>query len=235
MPVKCMIIDDEPLAIQVIAQHLEKIEDLELKGSFQKPLDAFEMLKTQQIDLIFLDIQMPLLSGIDLIKSLPDPPAVIFTTAHRDYALESYELNIVDYLLKPISFTRFFRAVNKYRKIARIPDPKVLPKETEPVNDHIYVNANKKYVKVLFKEITHVESIKDYIRIHTTGTSIITKDKISEFERKLPDQFLRVHRSYIVNTTKISAFTAKDIEIGRTEVPIGDSYKKAILSILKRP
>ncbi len=233
MSIKCIIIDDEPLAIQIIEQHLEKIPDLVLTASFQNPLEAFELLKTTKVDLLFLDIQMPLLTGIDFIKALDNPPAVVFTTAYRDYAIESYELNIVDYLLKPISFKRFFKAINKFRKLAQIQVSNNLPEEVSPTNDHIYVNSNKKYVKVLFGHITYVESLKDYIRIHTSDDTIITKDKISEFEKKLPGQFLRIHRSYLVNVSKISAFTAKDVEIGSAEIPIGDSYKKEVLLHLK--
>ena len=212
MLTKCVIIDDEPLAIQVLANHVTQVPDLELVNSFQNPLEAFEMLKTTEIDLIFLDIQMPLLTGIDFVKSLQNPPAIIFTTAYRNYAIESYELDVIDYLLKPITFTRFFKAINKYKSLHKKTISIKAPTVTPMVNDHIYVNSNKKFIKVLIKEILYVESIKDYIRIHTPEKNIITKDKISEFENKLPSVFLRVHRSYIVNTLKISAFTALDIE-----------------------
>ena len=233
MPIKCLIIDDEPLAIQVLTNHLEQVPDLELVNTFQNPLKAFELLQSTTVDLIFLDIQMPLLTGIDFIKSLQNPPAVIFTTAFRNYAIESYELDVVDYLLKPITFTRFFKAINKFKKLHGQPTLQNTSTPSEIVHDHIYVNANKKYIKVAFEDILYVESIKDYVRIHTPKKNIITKDKISEFGEKLPVTFLRVHRSFLVNTKKITAFTALDIEIGEKEIPIGSSYKKEVLAKLK--
>lgn len=233
MAIKCLIIDDEPLAIQIIKAHLEQVPDLELVHTFQNPLVAFEFIQSNPIDLIFLDIQMPLLTGIDLIKSLQNPPAVIFTTAHRNYAIESYELEVIDYLLKPITFIRFFKAINKYKKLHGQPTQMAPQATSKMVNDHMYVNSNKKYVKVEFEDILFVESIKDYVRIHTPKKNIITKDKISDFSKKLPVSFLRVHRSFIVNSKKITAFTALDIEVGEKEIPIGSSYKKDILNRLK--
>ena len=235
MSIKCLIIDDEPLAIQIIKAHVEQVPDLELVASFQNPLEAFELLKTTAVDLIFLDIHMPLLTGIDFVKSLQHPPKVIFTTAFRDYAIESYELDIVDYLLKPVTFSRFFKAINKFNSL--ILAPVASPSLSENVdlnNDHLYVNINKKFVKVPFNEILYVESIKDYIRIHTPDQPIVTKDRISEFAKKLPSGFLRIHRSFIVNVSKISAFTAVDVEIGETEVPIGESYKREVMACLKK-
>lgn len=233
MAIKCLIIDDEPLAIQIIELHLEQIPDLELVATFQNPLEAFDLLKTTAIDLIFLDIEMPLLTGIDFVKSLQQPPKVIFTTAYRNYAVESYELDVVDYLVKPITFTRFFKAVNKYKNRVGTALLHDAPSEAEPTNDHIYVNVNKKFIKIDFDAILYVESIKDYIRIHLEDQNIVTKDKIGEFEHKLPKGFLRVHRSYIVNSAKVSAFTASDVEIGEREIPIGEHYKKEVLACLK--
>lgn len=233
--ITCIIVDDEPLAIQIIEQHLCQINDLELIGTFQNPLEAFSFLQANSVDLVFLDIQMPLLTGIDLVKSLPNAPKVIFTTAHRNYAIESYELDVVDYLLKPVTFIRFFKAINKLRALQELPTSTMETSSSSSAisHDHIYVNANKKYIKVLFHEIHYVESLKDYIRIHTDDQPIITKDRISEFEKKLPDNFLRIHRSFIVNTSKISAFTSKDVEIDVQEIPIGESYKKEVLVFLK--
>ncbi len=233
MLTKYIIIDDEPLAIQIIEGHAAQIADLELVASFQNPMEAFELLRTEKVDLMFLDIEMPLLSGIDFAKTLPNPPKIIFTTAYRNYALESYELDVIDYLLKPIAFNRFFKAYNKFKKRTLQKESTILSENPKMVNDHLYVNTNKKFTKVLFDDILYVESIKDYIRIHTLDHNIITKDKISEFILKLPPHFLRVHRSYLVNTQKISAFTTVDVEIGSIEVPIGDSYKKAVLARLK--
>ncbi len=228
--IKCIIVDDEPLAIQLIEGHIEQIPGLELLASYKNALDAFESLKTAPVDLIFLDIHMPVLTGIDFVKSLQSPPGIIFTTAYRNYAAESYELNVIDYLIKPITFIRFFKAVakfsNQYEKSVQIREtPVANPFPTE----YIYVNSNKKYIKVEFEQILYVESIKDYVRIHTSEKSITTKDKISDFEKKLPPSFLRVHRSFIVNTNKITAFTKQDVEINEREIPIGRSYKEATL------
>lgn len=226
-----MIVDDEPLAIELMKSHLAQVPNMELVASCQNALMAFDLLKTQPIDLIFLDIQMPMITGIDFVKSLPNPPSIIFTTAYRDYAVESYELNVVDYLLKPITFTRFFKAINKYwdqRKTDVSPPP---PTAISPIEGptSMYVNVNKKHIRILFEDMLYIESIKDYVRIHTVDNNITTKEKISEFEHKLPSNFLRTHRSYIVNVDKITAYTAQDVEIGDWEIPIGISYKKQVM------
>jgi DNA-binding LytR/AlgR family response regulator len=232
MSIKCLIIDDEPLAIEVIATHLKQMEEIELVQTFQNPLKAFDFVKDQDIDLIFLDIEMPLITGIDFVKNMENPPEIIFTTAHRDYAVTSYELDVVDYLLKPISFTRLFKAINKYKAL-KGSQVKESPKVAEVANDHMYVNSNKKFIKISFDEILYVESLKDYVRIHLEDKKVMTKDTIGSFLKKLPSQFLRVHRSYIVNTTKVTAFTSLDVEIGRQEIPIGASYKNDTIDFLK--
>jgi DNA-binding LytR/AlgR family response regulator len=232
--VKCLIIDDEPLAAALIETHVQKLPNLEVVAVCINAMEGFEVLKKQPIGLIFLDIQMPLLTGIEFLKSLTNPPKVIFTTAYREYAIESYELEVVDYLLKPISFERFFKAVNKYFKTveSNVIIETTVKKESD-IAKFIYVNANKKQHKIHFPEILYVESIKDYVRIHLESKSIVTKDKISEFEQKLPSSFLRTHRSYIVNADKITAYTVNDVEIGKLEIPIGISYKKQLLEKLK--
>ena len=235
MAIKCIAIDDEPLALQVIKTHVMQMDDIELVDTFQNPIKAFDVLKTKQIDLIFLDIEMPLLSGIDFLKTLQNPPKVIFTTAYRNYAVESYEFDVVDYLLKPISFTRFFKAIGKFKDVIKPTDALKTNGEVEDAHDHIYVNANKRFVKVEFGNINYVESIKDYVRIHLAdGTNVITKDSISNFEEKLPHVFLRIHRSFIVNTTKVTAFTKVDVEINDIEIPIGNSYKNNVITVLKK-
>ncbi|WP_027076397.1 LytR/AlgR family response regulator transcription factor [Maribacter antarcticus] len=236
MKIKCIIIDDEPLAIALIEAHVAKFPNLEVIATCNNALEGFEVLKSKPVDLIFLDIQMPLLTGIDFLKSLSNPPKVIFITAYREYAIESYELEVVDYLLKPISFDRFFKAINKYFKTVESNYKNEVDVSKKDKNSgFIYVNVNKKNVKILFSEIVYVESLKDYIQIHTKETTIVTKDKISDFEQKLPENFLRTHRSYIVNTDKITAYTAHDVEVGTLEIPIGVSYKKELHKVLKIP
>ncbi|MCE7995431.1 MAG: response regulator transcription factor [Roseivirga sp.] len=237
MKTQCLIVDDEPLAIQLLKSHVEQVSLLELSATCDNALDAFEVLKTKKIDLLFLDIQMPMLTGVEFLKSLPNPPKVIFTTAYRDYAMEGYELNIVDYLLKPITFERFFKSISKYMELTtgstspqvQMPAP-VVSNQDAP---HIYINVNKKHHKVLFGDILYIESLKDYLRLHLKEGSLVTKEKIGEFMEKLPDAFMRVHRSYIVNQQHITAFTATDIEIGPVEIPIGGNYKMEVTERLK--
>jgi DNA-binding LytR/AlgR family response regulator len=230
---KCLIIDDEPLAIEVIATHMKQIPDLEVIATFQNPLKAFQFLQNESIDLIFLDIEMPLITGIDFVKNLENPPKVIFTTAHRDYAVTSYELDVVDYLLKPISFSRLFKAINKYKSLLKTSEEVTSQNQEITANDHIYVNSNKKYIKIAFDDILYVESLKDYVRIHLSDQKVMTKDTIGNFLKKLPSQFLRIHRSFLINTTKVTAFTSMDVEIGTKEIPIGASYKNDTIQFFK--
>lgn len=233
MKVKCIIIDDEPLAIDVIRNYLTQIPQMELVDTFENPIEAAELLQTTHIDLIFLDIEMPLMTGIDFVKTMKQAPKIIFITAYRNYAIESYELDVVDYLLKPISFTRFFKAINKYKSLMQQRNLIAIPEEAPVVNDHMYINSNKKFIKIHFRDIQYVESLKDYVQICLSTGSIITKDSITAFQEKLPDSFIRVHRSFIVNPDHVSAFTKSDIEIGEKEIPIGMSYKVAVLAFFQ--
>ncbi|MGB0525326.1 MAG: LytR/AlgR family response regulator transcription factor [Flammeovirgaceae bacterium] len=235
MKTQCLIVDDEPLAIELLETHLALLDQLELVASCTNAIQAMEVIQHQHVDLLFLDIQMPMLTGIEFLKSLKNPPKVIFTTAYRDYALEGYELDVVDYLLKPISFDRFFKAVTKYQQLASTVSSQVLTTESvKPLEkDYFYVKINKKHHKVRFHEVLYIESIKDYIKIHLEDGELLVKEKISEIESQLPDQlFLRIHRSFIVNVEKVSAFTAHDVEIGKMEIPIGISYKQVALKAL---
>jgi DNA-binding LytR/AlgR family response regulator len=233
--IRCLIIDDEPLAIAVIKTHLAQLSEMELVASFANPVAALETIKSEKIDLIFLDIEMPVLSGIDFIKNISIVPKVIFTTAYRNYAIESYELDVVDYLLKPISFSRFIKAINKFKTMVQLPIIAMNDVSKEvPLDDHIYVNANKKFIKLEFDDISYVESMKDYVKIHSSNKSVVTKEPISSFAAKLPAEFLRIHRSFIVNTKKVTAFTKVDVEINETEIPIGSSYKETVMVFLKK-
>lgn len=236
MKTRCLIVDDEPLAIQLLKSHIEQVPNLELVATCNNALEAFEVLKSQAVDLLFLDIQMPMLTGVEFLKSLAQPPKVVFTTAYRDYAMEGYELNIVDYLLKPITFERFFKAINKCFELAQtssLAAPVQNAQIESPVNDHLFINVNKKYHKVRFDDILYIESLKDYLRIYTTAEPVTTKEKISEFIEKLPDHFIRIHRSFIVNKQKVTAFTATDVEIGPLEIPIGGNYKFQVMEALR--
>lgn len=225
--IKCLIVDDEPLAIELITEHISQMKMLELVAYTHSPIEALHKLKEEHIDLVFLDIQMPVLTGLELARTLKNPPAIIFTTAYREYAAESYELDVIDYLVKPITFTRFLQAVNKYLDRNESNEKEKL--NTLSKDNYFFVNANKKHHKIYFDSILHVESMKEYVRIFLIDTTITTKYSMAEFENLLPSNFLRVHRSYIVNVDKVTAFTANDIEIGEKEIPIGGLYKKDVI------
>lgn len=232
--VTCIVVDDEPLAIELLEGHIRQFTQLELVATCWNAIEAFEIVKNTPVDIIFLDIQMPGLSGIQFVKSLQNPPAIIFTTAYREYAVESYELDVIDYLLKPITMDRFFKSITKYfDKVGSPITQKEAITSMSSEDEHIYVNTNRKFVKIIFKDVLYVESIKDYVRIHLIDGSVSTKDKISVFEKKVPSYFMRVHRSYMVNYHKITSYTMQDVEIGAVEIPIGISYKKGVMKMLK--
>jgi len=226
---KCIIVDDEEFARQLIETHLKQIDGFEVIASCGSAMEAHKVLLNREIDLMFLDIEMPGIKGTDFLRNIIVKPKVIFTTAYRDYALEGFELNAIDYLLKPIVFTRFFQAIEKFLQVVNKPIKMSLSIED---NDYIYVKNNKKNIKVNLQEINYIESIKDYIKIHMLRETITIKHSLSAFEDKLDKRFLRIHRSYIVNTHKITAFTKVDIEIDKIELPIGDSYKAFVYSRL---
>jgi DNA-binding LytR/AlgR family response regulator len=219
---KCIIVDDEELARRLIKRHLSELGDFELVASCESAVDAIKIIQEESIDLMFLDIEMPLLKGTDFLKNLNKKPKVIFTTAFREYALEGFELNVVDYLLKPINFTRFLKAVEKFLEIANKGN-----ESTEP--NYTFVQSNKKNIKIVLEDVLYIESMKEYVRIHFKDRKVVFKGGITAFEQKLNHHFLRVHRSYIVNTNKITAYTKNDVEIGEIEIPIGNSYKERVL------
>ncbi|OXG07038.1 LytTR family two component transcriptional regulator [Flavobacterium araucananum] len=232
MKIKCLLVDDEPLAISLLQNHISKLDYLEVVATCPNALKAAEVLRTAAVDLMFLDIKMPQITGIDFLKTLRNPPAVIFTTAYREYALESYELDIVDYLLKPITFDRFFKATDRYLRISRPINNKIIMPAQE---DFIYIKNGSKFNKVNIDSILYIESVKDYIIVHQKeGIKLNAKYKISDIEMELQDKnFLRIHRSFIINLKNITAFTAYDVEIGNLEIPIGASYKEYVFKMLK--
>ncbi|MDP2889598.1 MAG: response regulator transcription factor [Bacteroidota bacterium] len=222
MKYKCIIVDDEPPAIKILKSYAEALEYLEIVGTCNNAFQAIDILNKQKIDLMFLDINMPKLMGTQLLKTIQNPPKVIFTTAHRDYAFEAFELDAIDYLLKPVSFERFLKAVNKFCHVNNV--------ETEDTNINtpgfVYFRADRKMVKVFLKDITYIESFKDYSVIHRqSDDNLKVKYAIGSVENMLPQKlFLRIHRSYIVSIKKVTAVTNNDVEIGKTEIPIGKSY-----------
>jgi DNA-binding LytR/AlgR family response regulator len=225
--IRCLVIDDEPLAREILKHHIAGVEALELTGSCSNAVEAISFLKEHPVDLLFLDIQMPHLLGTNFIRTLKNPPKVIFTTAYRKYAIEGFELDAVDYILKPISFERFLKALNKVMQLNVITEP-VLKKETlvEPVNSFLYFRVDRKMVKIYIRDILFIESLKDYIKIVTNSKTIVTKYVLSTLEEMLPSsEFLRIHKSYIVAISKIDSYNSDSIQILKHELPIGRLYK----------
>lgn len=234
--IKCVLVDDEPLALDVLESYIKRVDGLELIARCDNAMKAFEVLRYQQVDLIFLDIQMPKLNGIDFLKTLQNPPKVIFTTAYRDYAIEAFDLDAVNYLLKPIPFGRFLKALSKaFGQIQSANQSIISNEEYEPyiTTDTLIVKSDKKMIKINLKEIIYIESLKDYVIIHLSDKRVVTKQKISFLEQKLMDNnFVRIHRSFLVSAPKIESFTPSYIDIHNQKLPIGRSYKSEVGKIL---
>ncbi|MFA9389295.1 MAG: LytR/AlgR family response regulator transcription factor [Prolixibacteraceae bacterium] len=234
MKTRCIIVDDEPLARELIAGYLAKIDNLELIAQCSNAMDAFQVLKEKNIDLIFLDVNMPQITGTEFIRSLRNPPRVIIISAHKEYALEGFELDVVDYLLKPVSFSRLLKAVDKYFVLSsnNIQTHGSDPKAEE---EFIYVKENKKVMKLVLSEIDYIEAMGEYCQVYIEGRRIIPKMSIKNFEELLEDKsFIRIHKSIIVPIKKVTAFSASTIEINKKkELPIGRSYKKSVLHALQ--
>ena len=229
----CIIVEDEPLAAEILQDYIKQIPFLTLRHICSDAIIALEVLQKEKIDLIFLDIHLPKLKGLDFIKSLKNPPPIILTTAYHEFALQGYEYNVLDYLLKPIEFSRFVMAVNKLKHPVEAKSGQMPPIEKE--RKSIFFNVSKKKVKVYLDEILYVESLKEYIRIVTASNSILTKYQLGEIEEILTkNNFLRIHRSFIVSIDKIDAYTATDVEINNKQIPIGRSYKDILQSIIEK-
>lgn len=235
--ITCLAVDDEPPALQVIEKYVTSIPSLKLAATCSNAVDALAVLQNNQIDLLFLDIQMPYILGTDFMRTLSNPPKVIFTTAFRKYAVEGFDLDAVDYLLKPISFERFLKAVNKVMKL-NLPVTESFSVNTlqknETVDAFIYLRADRKNIKVNLDDILFIESLKDYIKIVTKEKTIVTKQSISSLEENLPaHSFIRIHRSFIVAVNKIEAYTPELIQINKYELPVSRSYRHEVEKTLK--
>lgn len=237
--IRCLVVDDEPPAREVIRRYVQDVPTLHLAGECANAVQALGALQQQPIDLIFLDIRMPQLDGTTFLKTLKNPPKVIFTTAYPEYALEGYELDVVDYLLKPVRFDRFLKAVNKAFPLgsqqadtaSQFPGPAV--QEEKKSESFVYFRADRKMQKVMLHDILYIESMKDYVKIVTTAGTLITKQSITSVEAMLSEKlFVRTHRSFIVAIEKIRSYTNELIEIDTTEIPIGKLYRNGVMKML---
>lgn len=230
---KCIIVEDEVLAQDVLKSHLARLGSLELAGTYRNALEAEAALSSREIDIMFLDIRLPGMTGLQFLSGLKESPLVVLTTAYAEYALESYEFNVIDYLLKPISFERFSRAVGK------ILDNRLFSAAAKEgdlfSDDHIFIRSNSKFFRVNFSEILFIEGSRDYLKVHTPDYSLITHQTMNDLEKSLPSrQFIRVHKSYIVALRHIRSIYGNSIELGKTTIPIGVSYKDSVMHLIGR-
>ncbi len=231
--IRCLIVDDEPPAREIIRRYIEQVPALQLAGECGNAVQAFTLLQQQSIDLLFLDIRMPQLNGNDFLKALKNPPKVIFTTAYAEYALEGYDLDVIDYLMKPIPFDRFLKSVNKaYQQTIQKNEVSAAVDEKK-TDSFVYFRADRKMVKIMLQDILYIESMKDYIKVFTKNGTIITKQSISSVESMLPEkEFIRTHRSFIVASRHIRSFTSELIEINNAEIPIGKLFRNTVMKTL---
>ncbi|MCK8524037.1 response regulator [Aquimarina sp. D1M17] len=229
--ISCIVVDDEPTAREVILDHLSKISQVDVVATCNNAIEAFEHINEKQIDLIFLDIHMPDISGISFAKSINKNIKIIFTTAYREYAIDGFDLHAVDYLLKPISFERLLNAITNYFEVYH-KDVPVIQEETEKTN-YIFVRSDRRMKKVDFSEIEYIESYSDYIKIHCTSQVIVTRETISNVQSKLPQsEFMRIHRSFIIAVAKIDSFSNEEIILRNKSLPISRNYKTEVMTKL---
>lgn len=233
MILKVLIADDEPIARDILTDYVSKAPMLELVATCSNALEVFAELNKQKVDLLLLDINMPEITGMDLLRSLKEPPMVIFTTAYSEYAIESYELNAVDYLLKPISFDRFMKAVSKAQDVHSVKDVAAAP---SPKDDVIFVKSDGKHIRVELSELVLIEGVKDYVRLHLQNSSLLVHSTMKNMEEQLAtyNDFLRVHKSYLVNLKHIREIDGNMLRLGDTTVVVGNTYKDKVAEILNR-
>ncbi|HEU4574845.1 MAG TPA: LytTR family DNA-binding domain-containing protein [Chitinophagaceae bacterium] len=235
MKLRCLLVDDEPPALKVLQSHIANVSGLEIVALCKTAVEAMDVLHEKQVDVIFLDIKMPKITGTEFLKNLSHPPKVIFVTAYREYALESYELDAVDYLVKPVSFERFLKAVSKVKRlmgqeiISHTEDYKTNP------DAFVYLKVDKSMLKILINEILYIEGWKDYVKVFmTTGKSWLVKQSISSMENLLSEhKFLRIHRSYIISLNKVTGYNNLSVQLDRKEIPIGRLYKQHVIEVIQ--
>lgn len=235
--IRCIVAEDELLSFEVLENYISKLDDYQLVIRCKNGIEVFNALKKEPVDLLFLDIQMPQLTGLEVVKSLKEMPSIIFTTAFREYAVDGYELNAIDYLLKPISFDRFLRAIDKFENASlqqhrrRYQKPEF---QLGSTNSFIYVKSGKRTVKIFLKEILFIEGAKEFVKIRTIHEEIITYQTLQDFEQRLPDDaFIRIHRSFIIAVDHLRAYNATHAQVGNTEIPIGQSYQRTVKNMLR--
>jgi len=235
MKIKCVIIDDEPLAIKVVENHLKEFQNFEVIETFNNPIEALHLLEKGALDILFLDINMPKMNGLDFVKTLNSKMNVVITSAYREYAVESFDLNVLDYLVKPIPFNRFLKTINKITQQVYL--QKGIQKEEDSSNESfIFLKVDKKLVKIKFKDILYIESLKDYIKVFTTLGNYLVHKSLTSITEELPDtNFIRIHRSYTIAIDKVKSVEGNLVEIATTKIPIGRKYvnhaKRIILNI----
>ncbi len=232
-PFKCLIVDDEPLAIDIIENYLQRFENVEFRRC-ENALDAFRVLKEEKFDLIFLDIEMPMLTGLDFLGTLKDPPPVIITTAYRDYAVEGFEFEALDYLVKPISFPRFVKAFERAMKSVRSIESL---SENNPgdENEYLFLKVDRKFVKIMMSDILYIESLKDYIRVTTKSSSLISYQSLTSITEKLPpEKFIRIHRSFTIGIDKVNSIEGNSVEIDGKLLPISREHRQDVLKKINK-
>jgi DNA-binding LytR/AlgR family response regulator len=231
--IKCIAVDDEPLALEIIEDFVKKVPFLTLAGKFENAANALRFLQDEQVDLVFLDIKMPDISGIEFLKSLKYPPLVVFTTAYGEYALDGFDLDVVDYLLKPVPFDRFLKAASKANEYLLANQQKTM--DARCVTDYIFIKTEYKIIKINLEDILFIEALKDYTKIYTPFQPVLTLRSLKSFETKLPaDKFIRVHRSYLVSLNKINSVEKNTVMIANQPIPISDGYRDRFYDVINR-
>ena len=226
-PFKCLVVDDEPLAVDIIENYLQRLHNIETKRC-ENAIDALQLLKKEAFDLIFLDIEMPLLTGLDLLGTIKNPPPVIITTAYRDYAVEGFEFEVLDYLVKPISFPRFMKAFERAMKYTA--SEKTADNKLQGENQYLFLKVDRKFVKIMIGDILYIESLKDYIRVTTKSNSLMAYQSLTSITEKLPaDKFMRIHRSFTIALDKVNIIDGNCVEIGSRLIPISREYRQEVL------